>query len=167
MRTRRLIREARPGDGERLARLWLDSAAYYVERFPAEFRMPDEEGLADWLEARLRHADDEVWLVAELDGELVGYLNARLAPPDPDAARLMLADRSRPRLYVEWVGTAAPHRRRSVAGELVRAAEEWGRRRGAVAARATTPAESEVSLPFWERGMGYRRVGVVFSKRLA
>jgi hypothetical protein len=31
-----LIRAARPGDGQALARIWLENARYYVDRFPDE-----------------------------------------------------------------------------------------------------------------------------------
>jgi hypothetical protein len=39
------VRAARPGDGEGLVRIWMENAAYYVERFPAHFRVPNDEGL--------------------------------------------------------------------------------------------------------------------------
>ena len=41
------VRAARPGDGAGLARIWLENARYYVERFPEDFREPEEPGLGE------------------------------------------------------------------------------------------------------------------------
>jgi Acetyltransferase (GNAT) family len=52
-----------------------------------------------------------------------------------------------------------------VAGWLT-AAEEWGRDRGAEVVRLDTYADSPVSVPFYERHMGYRRRAIIFQKPL-
>lgn len=70
------------------------------------------------------------------------------------------------RAHVEALGTADAFQRRGLATALVEAVEAWARRRGATQISATTYAASEVSTPFWERRMGYRRRGVTFVKRL-
>ncbi len=77
------VREARPGDGEGIARCYRDSAASYVEQAPELFRMPDEDGLVEWIEEALRagHGHDELQLVAEVGGEIAGHLEARLLEP--------------------------------------------------------------------------------------
>lgn len=163
-----MIRAARPGDGAGLARIWLENAGYYVERFPEDFRMPDEDGLTEWLEGLLgrEHSEETLWLVAEVDDEVAGYVFAVLHPPDEDARFQMLPDREVTRLWIEALGTANAHQRRGVATRLVAAAEEWGSSRGAVVVGAETYLESEVSVPFWERRMGYRRRSGRFTKRL-
>lgn len=145
-----MIRDARPGDGAGLARIWLENAAYYVERFPEDFRIPGEDGLAEWLEGLVarERSENTLWLVAEVDDEVAGYVFAVLQPPDEDARFQMLPDREVTRLWVEALGTTNAHQRRDVATRLVEAAEEWGRERGAVAAGAETYLESEVSVPF-------------------
>jgi GNAT superfamily N-acetyltransferase len=163
-----LIRDARPGDGAGLARIWLENAAYYVERFPEDFRMPDKDGLVEWLEGLVAHerSEDTLWLVAEIDDEVAGYVFAVLNPPDNDARFQMLPSREVTRLWIEALGTATAHQRRGVATRLVEAAEEWGRSRGAVVGGAETYLESEVSVPFWEQRMRYRRRSARFTKRL-
>ena len=47
---------------------------------------------------------DAVWLVAEVDGRVVGDVAARLEPPTEDAARQSLRDLGRMRLYVHALG---------------------------------------------------------------
>lgn len=163
------VRAARPGDGAALARVWLDNARYYVELFPHDFRVPEEAGLEDWFEAQLakpRHAD-ELHLVAAIDGSVGAFLYARLAEPDENSSRQMLADYPYRRVHVEALGTADAFQQQGLATALVEAAEEWARELGARAISAETYLESPVSIPFWERRMGYRRRSVKFTKRLS
>jgi hypothetical protein len=48
----------------------------------------------------------------------------------------------------------------------MRAAESWGRDRGARVARLGTYAHSPVSVPFYENRMGYQRRAIIFQKKL-
>jgi GNAT superfamily N-acetyltransferase len=64
------------------------------------------------------------------------------------------------------VGTADAYKRQGVATKLVQAAEDWGRKRGAVVAICDTFIDSPLSVPFWERRMGYKRRAIIFRKRL-
>lgn len=162
------IRPAQAGDGAALARIWLENARFYVERFPDDFRIPCEEGLAEWFEsglARPRRAD-ELHLVAVVDGEAAAFAYARLSDPGEDAPFQYLQPYVETRAHVEALGTGAAHARRGLATALVEAVEAWARERGAVSISATTYHASPVSIPFWERRMGYRRRGVTLVKRL-
>jgi hypothetical protein len=62
------------GDGADLAQAWLEGGRYYADLNPRRFRVPDEIGLADWIESSLAkdRGEDESWIVAELDGEVIG-----------------------------------------------------------------------------------------------
>jgi hypothetical protein len=42
----------------------------------------------------------------------------------------------------------------------------WGRERGALVAVCDTFIESPLSVPFWERRMGYKRRAIIFRNRL-
>jgi hypothetical protein len=46
-----VIRAPRPGDGPEMAQIWLEFAAYYVALDPMAFKLPREDGLAEWFEA--------------------------------------------------------------------------------------------------------------------
>jgi GNAT superfamily N-acetyltransferase len=70
------------------------------------------------------------------------------------------------RIYVDALGVAQAHRRRGVGTRLMGAIERWARERGAVWVMLDTYAASPLSVPFYERGMGYRRRSIVFEKRL-
>jgi GNAT superfamily N-acetyltransferase len=162
------IREARPGDGEALARIWMENAEYYFDRFPEHFRVPSDEGFVGRLEQALaRERDDSrFWVVAEMDGEVAGQLLAHLELPVESAERQMLRHLAVTRLLIDAVGTANAYQRRGVASALVEAAEEWGRANGASVAVLDTYVRSELSMPFWEKRMQYTPHSMIFQKSL-
>jgi GNAT superfamily N-acetyltransferase len=123
-----LIRPARPGDAADLARNWVDVARHYAELDPDAFQMPGVDALVAWFEELLGRPrpEDAIWLVAELDGQVVGDVSARLERPSDDAGYQLLRDLGRARLYVDALGVLAAYRRRGVGAQLMGAAEGWG-----------------------------------------
>jgi hypothetical protein len=61
------IREARDDDAVGIARLSRKNSAYYVQLAPELFRLPDEEGLVEFIESgrEWREGSDTLALVAE------------------------------------------------------------------------------------------------------
>jgi GNAT superfamily N-acetyltransferase len=160
------VRAAQPGDGQAIMLLGRDSATYYRELAPADFRVPDEDGQAEWLDSFLPvDGEREIALVAEMDGAVVGYLEARLEEPMDSARYQRNPELGERRLFVNALLTARSHWRRGVGSALVTAAEAWGRERGATVALMDTYADSPVSVPFWE-GRGYRTRNLIMRKRL-
>jgi GNAT superfamily N-acetyltransferase len=150
-----------------MARVWLSTAAYYADFDAAHFQCPPEDGLAESFEASLgTGGEDELMLVAGLNGLLAGWLTARIEQPAPGAAREMAREHGWTRLHIDalLVDQAAWHQ--GVGTALLTAAEGWGRDHGAQVVRLDTYADSPVSVPFYERHMGYRRRAVVFQKPL-
>ena len=143
-------------------------ARHYAELDGDAFQVPPVDGLAGWFEELLGRprSEDAVWLVAEVDGRVVGDVSARLERPTEDAERQLLRDLGRVRLYVDALGVEEAYRRRGVGARLMGAVEEWGRAKGAVRAVLTTYHASPLSVPFYEQGMGYRRRSIVYEKRL-
>lgn len=132
-----------------------------------DFRVPDEHGFAEFCEpGPEENTETALALVAEVDGELAGYLEAQLLPPLESARYQILPDLGVKRLLINSVGTSRRFWRRGVASRLVEAAEEWGRARGAAVAICDTYHGSPVSLPFWEERMGYERRSIAFRKPL-
>jgi GNAT superfamily N-acetyltransferase len=146
------VREALPGDAEALEVLHADVAQYYDRGVP----QPADEALAaDGVALRL---------VAEVDGEIVGVLAAKLTggengyAHEPEAAEK--------RLLISYLATAADRRRTGIGTRLVETAEEWGRRAGATVAETNTFQGSPLSVPFWEDRMGYEELATSLEKRL-
>ncbi|MGZ4185639.1 MAG: GNAT family N-acetyltransferase [Solirubrobacteraceae bacterium] len=140
------VRDALPADADALARVHADVARYY-----------DERGTHYFSEGQLR-------LVAEIEGEVVGALSARVLDP-------VAADRDRwgepeTRLLIDYLATAAASRRVGIGTRLVQAAESWGRAVGATIAETTAFRGSALSIPFWEDRMGYEELPMSLVKRL-
>lgn len=108
------IRHATLGDEDALARLDRDTwSTLHAVRPPVQY--PDERFFTDRLEPRDH-------LVAELDGELVGYLRLGLASPLESNAHVR---------QIRGLAVAEKARGQGVARALLRAAVEESRRRGA------------------------------------
>jgi GNAT superfamily N-acetyltransferase len=146
----------------------MDAARHYAELDADAFQVPPADGLVAWFEELVQRppSEDTVWLVAEVDGRVVGDVSARLERPTEDAARQLLRDLGRVLLYVDALGVEEAYRRRGVGARLMQAVEEWGRDKGAVRSVLTTYHASPLSVPFYEQRMGYDRRSIVFEKRL-
>jgi GNAT superfamily N-acetyltransferase len=162
-----VVRRLRAGDGAGIARIHRENSAYYAELAPELFQVPDEDGLAQFLEpGDDKNSETTLALVAELDGEIAGSLYAHLIAPRDDARFQNVPALGETRLFIDALGARPAHWRRGVATALVEAAERWGRERGATSAECDTWPESPVSLPFWEQRMGYVQRSVRLRKRL-
>jgi GNAT superfamily N-acetyltransferase len=162
------VRPLRPGDGQGLARAWIDAGRYYAALAPETFQVPDSEGLAAYLERSEAFEDrpDVLRVVAEVEGRVVGAATGRLEPA-LEAARFQLQRQlGEPRLIIDAVVVEEAYRRRGIGERLMTALEDWGRRRGAVVALLDTYPESALSLPFFQERMGYRRRSVRLTRRL-
>src|SRR5205823_464474 len=135
-----LIRPTRPGDGQGLALVWLDIATYYAELDPERFQIPDTEGLASWFEQRWSIPTPEYRLerVAALDGQVVGLVSALTEEPIESASRQLIRALGWTRLTVNAIGVRRSFWRHGIGRQLLAAAEEWGRSRGATIALLDT-----------------------------
>lgn len=160
------IRPARPDDAEALARSWLDGASELIELAPERFRLPEADGLVEFLRADLEQDPPDVLsVVAEIDGEVFGSLEARLLAPMESARFQVLEGLGRTRVYVDHLRVDPLFRRQGVASRLMAEAEQWGRKHGATSIALDTSAESPLSIGFYEAA-GYERTSIVFEKRL-
>ena len=138
----------------------------YARLAPELFVEGDRDGFADWIVEEWDDGDETIALVAEIDGEVAGYLEATIQHPEGWSRFFGSRDLRSRRLFVNAVLTAEAYRRRGVATRLVEAAESWGRERGATVALLDTYVDSPLSVPFWEKRMGYERRTIVFRKKL-
>src|SRR6187399_3087415 len=98
-----VIRPARPGDGEALARIHADMLAHYAEVDPEAFRTSDLSGFAAWVEGEFADEDDSgLDLVAEVDGEVVASLFATLVRPPEGAQWASARDVEAVRVRIEY-----------------------------------------------------------------
>jgi GNAT superfamily N-acetyltransferase len=163
-----VVRPARPSDAADLARNWVEVARHYVELDPEAAQVPSADGLVEFFDKLLGRprSEDSVWLVAEVGGQVVGDVSARLERPAEDAERQVVRYLGKSRIYVDALGVAEAYRRQGVGTRLMEAIEQWGRDRGAELVMLHTHHRSPLSVPFYERRMGYRRRSILFEKRL-
>jgi GNAT superfamily N-acetyltransferase len=162
------IRGATIDDASSLADAWTQFGRYYSELDPRQFRTPDADGLSAWFAARLDEDrdDDFLWLVAERDRALVGFVEAQIWRPAEDARRQLMREADEPILKVDSIMVVEEARSLGVGTALMRAAEAWGRGRGATRSVVVSYAHSPSSVPFYEDRMGYERNTVGISKKL-
>jgi len=135
----------------------MEFGRYYAALDPAMFRVPDEEGLEGWIRTAIGGpADaDRLWLVADVDDTVQGYVQAEIARPGPDARWELLADLRQSVLRVLALFVFEGDRREGIATDLMRAAESWAKERGATRVFLNTYAHSPSAVPFYEARMGY------------
>jgi GNAT superfamily N-acetyltransferase len=163
------IRSARAGDGDGMARVWLTAGAYYADLDPAHFQVPSAEGLAESFEADVkatRKDGDKLRLIAERDSVVTGWLTAHVEHPAASAAHQLIRELGWIRLIVDALVVHRAVWRQGIGTALLGAAESWGRDRGAAVIRLNTYPGSPVSMPFYERRMGYQRRSILFQKPL-
>ena len=162
------IRAPHAGDGDGLARGWLDAGAHYAKLNPELFQIPEVDGLTHWLEEQvLSHtSESSLILVAETDQQAIGYIWATIQPPDAAAAFDIVRDRGLVRMVIHVLIVQQAYRHQGVGTRLMQAAEEWGRSKGAVIALLDTYIDSPLSVPFYEGHMGYSRRALRFRKEL-
>ena len=150
-----------------IARVHRDSAAYYVGLAPELFRTPDDDGLVEFADPGPDdNSSTRLFIVAEVDDEVVGHLYAELITPGESDRFQSPSDMSEVRLFIQALSVLQIYWRRGIATALVETAEAWGRERGATIALCDTWPDSPVSLPFWERRMKYESRSVRLRKRL-
>ena len=163
------IRLPQAGDGEGLARTWLDGADYYFKLNPELFQVPDTNRLAKWCEEWTVSDDskDGFLRVAEYEKYVIGFISATIHPPIQNAPYQFVRDVSLTRLMINALIVQQAYWRHGTGKRLMEVAEEWGRSRGAAIALLDTYIDSPVSVSFYEQWMGYTRRALHFRKVLA
>ena len=105
------IRDAQPGDGEGCARAWSDAGRYINDLNPDVGRIPDPAGLVEWFEQSLAQdrEPDQIFLVAEVSGDVVGFIDAAVEPPSADARWQIQRDLGRYRLIIGALAVSQFH----------------------------------------------------------
>jgi ribosomal protein S18 acetylase RimI-like enzyme len=159
------VRPARSDDAEALADAWREGARELIDMAPERFRVPDYDGLVEFIRRDLEDGSraDFLSIVADFDSEVAGSLEARMLAAVKSARFQVLRSLGQPRVYVDHLRVAPQFRRRGVGTELLVAAERWGRERGAMSIALDTSAQSPLSVPFYE-ALGFQRTSIVFEK---
>lgn len=158
------IRPAVSEDAEGIARTFLESAEYHARFDPDRYSVPAVEAiLARYRQGRQHRPDpgaECITLVAELGGEIVGFIDARLEQsPDPMHREMIYC-------HVAELAVSVPHQNQGAGGRLMQAAEDWGRRQGAEFASLEYHVANIRASEFYQRRMGYSVAASIAIKRL-
>jgi ribosomal protein S18 acetylase RimI-like enzyme len=155
------IRPAVPDDAAGIAQTFLESAAYHASLDPERYAVPPLEEIVSRYREGRQHEQGQIAIthVAEIAGEIVGFIDARLAEsPDPMHRQLTYC-------HVVEVAVSSKHRSQGIGAQLLRAAEDWGRSQGATLVSLEYLVANTSASEFYQR-MGYSAVSIMAIKRV-
>lgn len=152
------VRVARPADAGDLVDVWTEATSQ-EDATPAEDGgeaaaepRPEAYEEAAAAIARVDSDPDELLLVAEADGKVIGALHLRRGPISP--IQLTQA------IHISHLHVRPGHRRRGIASALLTAATSWAEDTKSAHLLATTPASSRDAHRFLAR-LGFCQVAVL------
>ncbi len=159
-----VVRPALPADAEGIASIFLDSAAHHAALDAERYAVPDREPIVARYRSAAAGSRDAapaaVTLVAEAEGELAGFADIRLEQSqDPMHRRMTYC-------HIVEIAVGSRHRSGGIGRELLTAAEEWGRRRGATFASLEYHVANTRAAAFYHGRMGYSAAATIAIKRL-
>ena len=158
------IRAATADDAAGIARVYMESAEYHARLEPDRYWLPSLDAITAQYRERGRLSQtngDAITLVAELDAQVVGFVDAKLdRSPDPMHRELTYC-------HVVEIAVAVEHQGQGIGERLLTASEDWGRQRGAHLASLEFLAANTRASAFYQRRMGYRVAAMTAVKPLA
>ena len=155
-----VIRPATRDDVGALADVYQASAAHHIRLDPSLYSTPDYAALKERYSQRLPLPDDQQILVAEMDGEVVGWieLHLRAAGGEPRMIRDMIT--------VETdIAVLPQHRGHGVGSLLVEEGERWASEKGAQVITLETHVANTDAIRFYQERHGFRTTGIHLMKR--
>ena len=153
------IRPAVSGDADGITRTYLQSAEHHASLDPERYLLPPFETVS----ARYREraaGGGGITLVAELSGEIVGFVDAGLDRSHDLMRREILY------CHIAEIAVSSRHQNQGIGGRLLQAAEDWGRGQGAEFASLEYHTANIRAGSFYQERMGYRPASTTAIKRL-
>jgi ribosomal protein S18 acetylase RimI-like enzyme len=157
------IQPAVPEDAEGIARIFLESAELHAQLDPERYWVPEYAAITERYRQGGQHppsAETSVTFVADLGGEIVGFVDARLERSLDAMHREMLY------CHIAEIAVSSHRRSQGIGEQLLRAAEDWGRRRGAEFASLEYHAANTRAAALYRERLGYRVASLTAIKRL-
>jgi len=157
------IRHAVKEDADGITRTFLESAEHHASLDPELYFVPEVEAIAArYKEGRQHPAEkraESTTLVAELSDDIIGFIDARLYQPTDAMHRQMIY------CLISEIAVKGEHQNQGIGRQLLRAAEDWGRRQGAEFAALEYHAANARAAAFYQR-MHYRLASITAIRRL-
>jgi ribosomal protein S18 acetylase RimI-like enzyme len=138
------VREATDKDIDRIVELWAEHVDFHAELDPRfERRVGSKDGFADHLRGRLGQGDF-LLLVAEADGEVIGFLNGELSKYPRCFA-------SRSHGLVDNLAVAPQWQRNGHGAALLEKCMGWFSDRGVPVVELKVLMANPLAMSFWEK----------------
>jgi ribosomal protein S18 acetylase RimI-like enzyme len=159
-----IIRAAVSQDSDAIARIFLESAEYHARIDPERYLVPSIEAVSARYRDQQQHPVDTegraITLVAELSGEIIGFIDVRLEQsPDPMHRRIVYC-------HIVEIAVGERYHRQGAGRQLLAAAEEWGRHHGADFASLEYLVANTRAGRFYQDRMGYSAAATIAIKPL-
>jgi len=158
------IRPAVPEDAGGITAIFFESAENHVELDPERYSTPASETISTRYREGQQHPphtdSKSITLVAELSGEVVGFIDGRIEQSSDAMHREMTY------CHISEIAVRHGHRNQGIGGRLLQAAEDWGRTMGAEFASLDFHNENTRAASFYRWRMGYRPASTTAIKRL-
>ena len=154
------IRPATVEDAGALADIYQASAAHHIRLDPSLYSTPDYNALKERYRQRLPLPEDQEILVAEVDGQVVGWIELHLRPAtgEPRMMREMVS--------VETdIAVLPEHRGHGIGSRLVEEGEKWGSAKGAQLVTLEAHVANLDAIRFYQERHGFRTTGILLMKR--
>jgi ribosomal protein S18 acetylase RimI-like enzyme len=156
------IRAASAADAEAIARVFLESAEHHAALDPARYAVPPAAAIRQRYHDGRQHrsaGEEAITLIAAIDDEIAGFVDVRLdRAPDPMHREMTYCQ-------VVEIAVSRRHQSRGIGERLLRAAEDWGRQRGATLASLEYLTANLRAGEFYRRA-GYTAAAIIAIKRL-
>jgi ribosomal protein S18 acetylase RimI-like enzyme len=158
------IRPARMEDSAAIARIFLESAGHHASLDPALYFVPDIASITERYSEGRQHSsgndDEHTTFVAEVEGEVVGFIDARLNQSSDAMHREMVF------CHIVEIAVSNQSQSKGIGTQLLQAAEHWGRQRGAHIALLEYHSSNSQASAFYRHHMGYRVTSITVVKNL-
>jgi GNAT superfamily N-acetyltransferase len=157
------IRRAVPEDADGITRTFLESAEHHASLDSELYFVPAFETIAARYREGRQHPAEEcaenISLVAELSGDIVGFIDARLYQPTDAMHRQMIY------CLISEIVVRREHQNHGIGRQLLQAVEDWGRQQGAESAILEYHAANAGAGAFYQQ-MHYRLTSITAIRRL-
>jgi GNAT superfamily N-acetyltransferase len=154
------VRAARRGDAPALAEIYLASAQHHVRLDPSLYTEPDLKEVVERYRHRFPRPSDAEILVADVAGEVVGWVEVILKRADGEPRmnrELLAADID--------IAVLPDYRDLGIGTQLMCAAEEWALDHGADIMTLDTHIANSDAHRFYQDRHGWRTSGLFMTKR--
>jgi ribosomal protein S18 acetylase RimI-like enzyme len=139
-----VVRNATNQDIDRIADLWAEQLDFHAGIDPRFERRPgSRDGFADHLRGRLGQGDF-ILLVAEVEGEVIGFLNGELSNYSPCFV-------SRAHGFIDNLAVSPRWQRNGHGTALLKKSMSWFTERGVPAVELRVLMANPLAMGFWEK----------------